>query len=106
MFAINFDVVFFRNRVRLTNSRTSHTIDRSAAAPFSTDERLIADAPKATQFIRDLLRESDSGPSRLFRLWVTANVRLPTAYRTEADLSDVRRLLTEAGFSRVVFAEA
>lgn len=99
MFSHHFDMTFFPNRIRLTNSRTGRTIDRTSAQPFSSEHRMLADREVAAKFLSDLLRESDRG--RLMPTWPTADVTIAEGQRTDYDQQEVHQLVTDQGFRRV-----
>jgi hypothetical protein len=100
MFTIHFDAAISRNRIRLTNSRTAQTIDRTAVQPFSSEHKLIADREVASRFLRELIRESD-GRWRFLRVWATASVSVVREPNIETNPQELRDLFVEQGFARI-----
>lgn len=100
MFSVKCDFLFFPNRIRVTNSRTGQTIDRTAKTIFSSDQRLIANKDEASRFIRDVLQESN-GKRRSFAPWPTATAKIVEGPSSSGDRDDVRDLLTGQGFVRI-----
>lgn len=102
-FTVHFDIAFFPNRVRITDTGTGVTIDRTAEQPFSSDCRLLDDRDGAASFIhdvfRDMARNGSRGRSGL--TFPTAEVTIAAGPDTHNDRREVEHLLTEQGMFRV-----
>ena len=96
-------MTFFPNRVRVTDTRTGMTVDRTAERRFSSEHRLVDDREAAARFIYDLLREMTSNGSRgRLRLTLpTADVTIAEGPNTPNDRREVHELLSDQGMVRV-----
>jgi hypothetical protein len=92
------DITLFPNRIRLTNSRTGQSIDRSSAKPFSSEHRMLADREVAAKFLVDLVRESERSRARFLMLWPKAVVTIAEGRCSKYDREEVHQFLIDAGF--------
>ena len=99
MFTVPFRATISRNHISLTNEKTGESVTRTASRPFSSADRLIADAANAASFLGGLVRDLE-GRRRWFLL-ATADVALIGEQLTQQDQREAERLFTEQGFVRV-----
>jgi hypothetical protein len=99
-FSRHFDILFFRDRIRISDRRTGRSLERTASSALSKERPLLADKGAASALLKDLLVTLDPD-RRYLRVWITADVIIddPSARREDADT--IRRLLTDCGFTRV-----
>ena len=96
-------MTFSPNRVRVTDTRTGLTIDRSAERPFSSEHRLLDDRKAAAKFLGGVFGEMKRNGSRgrLGLTFPTADVTIAEGPDTHNDRREVHELLTDGGMVRV-----
>ena len=97
-------MTFFPNRVRVTDTRTSVTIDRSAERPFSSEHRLLDDREVAAKFLGGVFSEMKRNGSRGrlgLTFFPTVDVTIAEGPDTHNDRREVQQLLTDQGMVRV-----
>ncbi|MCH2486700.1 MAG: hypothetical protein MK010_03020 [Erythrobacter sp.] len=101
---LDVDVAIYRDRVQVTERKSGLFVDQRADHPFSSDERLVADATRFDHALSHALRQVlKSGGFMLYEPRAVIGPTDPPLTAPERDL--VRRVLKDSGFRTVEFDE-
>ena len=98
------DVAIYRDRVQVTERKSGFFVDKRADLPFSTEERLIADAARFEHALSHALRQIlRNGGYMLYKPRAIVGPTDPPLSDAEREL--VRKVLHDTGFREIGFRE-
>ena len=101
---LDVDVAIYRDRVQVTERKSGLFVDQRADHPFSSDERLVADATRFDHALSHALRQVlKSGGFMLYEPRAVVGPTDPAL--TPAERALVRRVLQDTGFRRIEFED-